>query len=76
MVRDEKMKSWDRKFLTHELLTNGGKLVLPGFPAVDSTVDNDAKMLIPNQKERFTRCEQDVDNLLKVFLHRGFLISF
>lgn len=71
VVRDEKMKSWDRKFLTHELLTNGGKLVLPGFSAVDSTVDNDAKMLIPNQKERFPRCEQDVDNLLKSIPSQG-----
>ena len=71
VVRDEKMKSWDRKFLTHELLTNGGKLVLPGFSAVDSTVDNGAKMLIPNQKERFSRCEQDVDNLLKSIPSQG-----
>ena len=71
VVRDEKMKSWDRKFLTHELLTNGGKLVLPGFSAVDSTVDNDAKMLIPNQKECFPRCEQDVDNLLKSIPSQG-----
>ena len=71
VVRDEKMKSWDRKFLTHELLTNGGKLVLPGFSAVDSTVDNDAKMLISNQKERFPRCEQDVDNLLKSIPSQG-----
>ena len=71
VVRDEKMKSWDRKFLTHELLTNGGKLVLPGFSDVDSTVDNDAKMLIPNQKERFPRCEQDVDNLLKSIPSQG-----
>ena len=71
VVRDEKMKSWDRKFLTHELLTNGGKLVLPGFSAVDSTVDNGAKMLIPNQKERFPRCEQDVDNLLKSIPSQG-----
>ena len=71
VVRDEKMKSWDRKFLTHELLTNGGKLVLPGFSAVDSIVDNDAKMLIPNQKERFPRCEQDVDNLLKSIPSQG-----
>ena len=71
VVRDEKMKSWDRKFLTHELLTNGGKLVLPGFSDVDSTVDNDAKMLIPNQKERFSRCEQDVDNLLKSIPSQG-----
>lgn len=71
VVRDEKMKSWDRKFLTHELLTNGGKLVLPGFSAVDFTVDNDAKMLIPNQKERFPRCEQDVDNLLKSIPSQG-----
>ena len=71
VVRDEKMKSWDRKFLTHELLTNGGKLVLPGFSAVDSTVDNGAKMLISNQKERFPRCEQDVDNLLKSIPSQG-----
>ena len=71
VVRDEKMKSWDRKFLTHELLTNGGKLVLPGFSVVDSTVDNDAKMLISNQKERFPRCEQDVDNLLKSIPSQG-----
>ena len=71
VVRDEKMKSWDRKFLTHELLTNGGKLVLPGFSAVDSIVDNDAKMLISNQKERFPRCEQDVDNLLKSIPSQG-----
>ena len=71
VVRDEKMKSWDRKFLTHELLTNGGKLVLPGFSAVDSIVDNDAKMLIFNQKERFPRCEQDVDNLLKSIPSQG-----
>ncbi len=71
VVRDEKMKSWDRKFLTHELLTNGGKLVLPGFSSVDSTVDNDAKMLISNQKERFPRCEQDVDNLLKSIPSQG-----
>lgn len=71
VVRDEKMKSWDRKFLTHELLTNGGKLVLPGFSAVDSIVDNDANMLIPNQKERFPRCEQDVDNLLKSIPSQG-----
>lgn len=71
VVRDEKMKSWDRKFLTHELLTNGGKLVLPGFSAVDSIVDNGAKMLIPNQKERFPRCEQDVDNLLKSIPSQG-----
>ena len=71
VVRDEKMKSWDRKFLTHELLTNGGKLVLPGFSAVDSTVDNDTKMLISNQKERFPRCEQDVDNLLKSIPSQG-----
>ena len=71
VVRDEKMKSWDRKFLTHELLTNGGKLILPGFSAVDSTVDNDAKMLISNQKERFPRCEQDVDNLLKSIPSQG-----
>ena len=71
VVRDEKMKSWDRKFLTHELLTNGGKLVLPGFSDVDSTVDNDAKMLISNQKERFPRCEQDVDNLLKSIPSQG-----
>ena len=71
VVRDEKMKSWDRKFLTHELLTNGGKLVLPGFSAVDSIVDNDAKMLISNQKERFSRCEQDVDNLLKSIPSQG-----
>ena len=71
VVRDEKMKSWDRKFLTHELLTNGGKLVLPGFSDVDSTVDNDAKMLISNQKERFSRCEQDVDNLLKSIPSQG-----
>ena len=71
VVRDEKMKSWDRKFLTHELLTNGGKLVLPGSPAVDSTVDNDTKMLISNQKERFLRCEQDVDNLLKSIPSQG-----
>ena len=71
VVRDEKMKSWDRKFLTHELLTNGGKLVLPGFSAVDSIVDNGAKMLISNQKERFPRCEQDVDNLLKSIPSQG-----
>lgn len=71
VVRDEKMKSWDRKFLTHELLTSGGKLVLPGFSAVDSIVDNDAKMLISNQKERFPRCEQDVDNLLKSIPSQG-----
>lgn len=71
VVRDEKMKSWDRKFLTHELLTNGGKLVLPGFSAVDSIVDNDANMLISNQKERFPRCEQDVDNLLKSIPSQG-----
>lgn len=71
VVRDEKMKSWDRKFLTHELLTNGGKLVLPGFSSVDSIVDNGAKMLIPNQKERFPRCEQDVDNLLKSIPSQG-----
>lgn len=71
VVRDEKMKSWDRKFLTHELLTNGGKLVLPGFSAVDSIVDNDAKLLISNQKERFPRCEQDVDNLLKSIPSQG-----
>ena len=71
VVRDEKMKSWDRKFLTHELLTNGGKLVIPGFSAVDSVVDNDAKMLISNQKERFSRCEQDVDNLLKSIPSQG-----
>ena len=71
VVRDEKMKSWDRKFFTHELLTNGGKLVLPGFSSVDSTVDNDAKMLISNQKERFPRCEQDVDNLLKSIPSQG-----
>lgn len=71
VVRDEKMKSWDRKFLTHELLTNGGKLVLPGFSAVDSIVDNDAKMLISNQKECFPRCEQDVDNLLKSIPSQG-----
>ena len=71
VVRDEKMKSWDRKFLTHELLTNGGKLVFPGFSAVDSVVDNDAKMLISNQKERFPRCEQDVDNLLKSIPSQG-----
>lgn len=71
VVRDEKMKSWDRKFLTHELLTNGGKLVLPGFSAVDSIVDNDAKMLISNQKERFPRCEQNVDNLLKSIPSQG-----
>ena len=71
VVRDEKMKSWDRKFLTHELLTNGGKLVFPGFSAVDSIVDNGAKMLISNQKERFPRCEQDVDNLLKSIPSQG-----
>lgn len=71
VLRDEKMKSWDRKFLTHELLTNGGKLVLPGFSAVDSIVDNGAKMLISNQKERFPRCEQDVDNLLKSIPSQG-----
>ena len=71
VVRDEKMKSWDRKFLTHELLTSGGKLVLPGFSAVDSIVDNGAKMLISNQKERFPRCEQDVDNLLKSIPSQG-----
>ena len=71
VVRDEKMKSWDRKFLTHELLTNGGKLVLPGFSAVDSIVDNGAKLLITNQKERFPRCEQDVDNLLKSIPSQG-----
>ena len=71
VVRDEKMKSWDRKFLTHELLTSGGKLVLPGFSAVDSIVDNDAKMLISNQKERFPCCEQDVDNLLKSIPSQG-----
>lgn len=51
-----------RKFITHEVLINGGKLVLPNYSAVDSNVDKYAKVLKDKDKQTKAKIEQTVDN--------------
>ncbi len=65
-----------RCLITHDVLINGGKLVLPDFSAVEKSVDKDAKLLIIKKKS-FPRCAQDVDKYVENYSCTGdLLISF
>ncbi len=56
---------WERKFVTHEVLISGGKLVLPCIPSVDKIVDNSIEPLNNREKEKFVSFAQPVEKLLK-----------
>ena len=56
---------WGKFFLSHELLTDGGKLSLPHYKTVDDDVDKASKSLGNKDKQRYSQNSQLVDNYLK-----------
>lgn len=51
-------------FITHDVLINGGKLVLPDFKTEENGVDKTQKLLIMKEKEKSTVFAQPVDKYL------------
>ena len=51
-------------FITHNVLISGGKLVLPDYSAVDTSVDKVSKTLIDKDKQAQVRSAQSVGNLV------------
>lgn len=55
---------WKQMFITHDVLINGGKLVLPDFKTEEKGVDKAQKLLIMKEKEIHSFA-QPVDKYLK-----------
>ena len=64
-VKDDIIDKWGKLFLSHELLTDGGKLSLPHYKSVDDDVDKASISLEDNDKQRYAQKSQLVDNYLK-----------
>ena len=60
-----------KKFITHDVLISGGKLVLPFYDVAEIPVDKEEKTLISNRKEKSTTFSQAVDNYLKTIPTQG-----
>ncbi|WP_437183046.1 GH92 family glycosyl hydrolase [Segatella copri] len=58
-------EQWKQMFITHDVLINGGKLVLPDFKTEEKGVDKTQKLLIMKGKEKSTVFAQPVDKYLK-----------
>mgnify|MGYP002521413896 CR=1 FL=1 len=56
---------WKRKFITHDMLISGGKLVLPFCYVADNPVDKGVNALKDKKKEKSTTFSHTVDNYLK-----------
>ena len=54
----------NRGFMSHEVLINGGKLILPNYPTVDTSVDKRCKVLIDKDKQTQIEGERTVGNLV------------
>ena len=57
-------EQWKQMFITHDVLINGGKLVLPDFKTEEKGVDKTQKLLIMKEKEKSTVLAQPVDKYL------------
>lgn len=57
-------EQWKQMFITHDVLINGGKLVLPDFKTEGKGVDKTQKLLIMKEKEKSTVFAQPVDKYL------------
>lgn len=57
-------EQWKQMFITHDVLINGGKLVLPDFKTEEKGVDKTQKLLIMKEKEKSTVFAQPVDKYL------------